>query len=161
MIYCVLNTDIHTVFNFSYTTGNREHLFMCPSGVAPPGCDTGWCHAPGHPASTATVTPDHAWHGLGAVHGCWYKCNVTARSFQMASVRCRLQHTLIGLCYSVTALFTCQDTGNADPFGSLLSIDLDRVCGSEMPLAVKLSELLNPAMRAALWFHVITLIQSH
>lgn len=28
-------------------------------------------------------------------------------------------HTLIDLCYSVTALFTCQGAGNADPFGSL------------------------------------------
>lgn len=46
-------------------------------------------------------------------------------------------HTLIGLCYSVTALFTCQDTGNADPFGSLLSIELGQVCILEIPVAAK------------------------
>lgn len=56
-------------------------------------------------------------------------------------------HTLIGLCYSVTALFTCQDTGNADPFGSLLSIGLDGVCILEIPLAANVHVAVERLMK--------------
>lgn len=56
-------------------------------------------------------------------------------------------HTLTGLCYSVTALFTCQDTGNADPFGSLLSIGLDGVCILEIQLAANVHVAVERLMK--------------
>lgn len=97
-------------------------------------CQCDWHHLSGlwypvmshtWPASAATVTPDHVWHGLDAVHGCWYKCNVTAHSFHMASVWCRPLHTPIGLYCSVTAssLERTQETQiHLDHFCQLLDV---------------------------------------
>lgn len=122
--HILYNELVQRILNYA----NKELLpsfitqsWSCPlPGITSSGCDSGWCHAPVLP-----LLPP--WHlimfgmALTLFNGCWYKCNVTARSFHMACVWCCLYTCW---CDSVTALFTCQNTRGTDLFGSLLSAEV-------------------------------------
>jgi len=94
----------------------------------------GRCHAPGRPPP-----PPPLWHPIAldlalalfvdvGTSVMWQLVPFTWHPSDVISTRAPM-----GLCCSVTALCACQATRNADPFGSLLSIELCQVCIVEMP----------------------------
>lgn len=75
-----LNLTSHHIWNptpWHRRTGQRHRVMSYA-----------WLH------SATAVTPDQVWHGLVAVHGCCYKCNATAPSFNIASFWFRLHSQL-------------------------------------------------------------------